>query len=474
MTLSLKPVFVVLCLFATSLIGAESLPKESLSKQLSKEFVQVGKTAIPAVVSITVKLSKKAAQYDNGDDQGDFSQEEFWRRFFGSPGVPQKQDRKPQPVAHGSGFSVSEDGYILTNNHVVQDAESITVSFTDEKEYPAKLIGADPNTDVALLKIDAKGLPYLQLGNSDHLEIGEWVVAIGNPLGLQASLTVGHVSAKGRNDLDIARVEEFIQTDAAINRGNSGGPLLNLDKEVIGMNTAMVASSANGGHMGIGFAIPSNLIKQVMDELIKNGKIVRGFLGIMFQKVDNDIAEAFGLSKVEGALVTDIVKDGPADKAGIKAGDVIIKLNKQNIDNVGILRNTISFLHAEDVATVTVRRGDKEMEFQAVIGIHPESEMAEQEVQNSLGLLVEAITSEVKEQLGLTETKGVLIKFVSPNSAAQFAGLKRGQLILSVNRHAVTTPEEFYRTVQDRPSGSRILLHVKEGQATRFIILRAE
>lgn len=474
MTLSLKPVFFAFAFFAMALVQAESLPKESLSKQLSKEFVQVGKTAIPAVVSITVKLSKKTAQYDSGDDQEDFSQEEFWRRFFGSPNLPQRPERKQPALAHASGFAVSEDGYILTNNHVVEDAESITVAFTDEKEYPAKLVGRDPNTDVALLKIDAKAIPYLQLGNSGNLEIGEWVIAIGNPLGLQASLTVGHVSAQRRNDLGIVCVEEFIQTDAAINHGNSGGPLLNLDQEVIGMNTAIFSNSANGGHMGIGFAIPSNLIKQVMDELIKNGKIVRGFLGITYQKVDSDLAEAFGLSKVKGALVTDVVKDGPADKAGIKAGDVILRLNKQDIDNVGTLRNTISFLHANEVATVLVRRGDKEIEFQAVIGTHPESEMAEQDVQNSLGLLVEAVTSEVKEQLGYTEGKGVLIKFVSPNSAAQFAGLKRGQLILSVNRRAVTTPEEFYRAVQDRPPGSRLLLHVKEGQATRFIILRAE
>jgi serine protease Do len=239
------------------------------------------------------------------------------------------------------------------------------------------------------------------------------------------------------------------------------------------MNNAIVSNT--GGYMGLGFAIPSNLLKLVFEELKEHGKVVRGFLGVTLQKVNSDIANAFGLSKVEGALVTDVIQDGPADRAGIKAGDVILKLNKQRIENVGSLRNTIAFMHPGNSAVFLIRRGDKEIEIQAMIASHPENEMNEQEIQNSLGVLVQDLTPELKQQMEYkNDEKGVMIKYVAPNSLAQLAGLRRGQLILSVNRKNIKTASEFYRAIKECPLGTKVLLHVKEGQVTRFVTLRIE
>lgn len=453
--------------------GPEIHEKGAISRQASQNFTQAAKKAIPAVVSIKSTLSDKKAHTrdEYPDDQMDPLQDEFWRRFFGIPQGPQKQERRPPAVAQGSGFVISEDGYILTNNHVVQGADNVTVTFNDGTEFPAKIVGCDANTDIGLLKIDAKQVPFLALGNSDELDIGEWVIAVGNPLGLQASITVGVVSAKGRNDLDIVPIEEFIQTDAAINRGNSGGPLLNLDGEVIGMNTAIASST--GGYMGIGFAIPSNLIKHITEEIMKNGKVIRGFLGVTLQKIDPDLAQAFTLNKVEGALVTDIIKDGPADKAGIKPGDIILKVNNQSISNVGSLRNFISLMHPAETVTLLLRRNDKEMTITATVGTHPESEAAQSVVQGGIGIVVQELSQEAAAQLGYSNDKGVLIKYVDENSIAWTAGIRSGQLILSVNRKPVSTPEEFYKVIQENKT-KQLLLHIKAGQNVRFISLKID
>lgn len=441
----------------------------SAAKQLSKEFAATAKNATPAVVSIRTQYSiKRSAQSrDEWDEQpGHPLQDEFWQRFFGFPN-PQQPEKKQPKMAQGSGFVVSPDGYILTNNHVVENADQITVLFNDTREFPAKVIGLDPNTDIALLKVDADHLPYLKLGDSNSIDIGEWVIAIGNPLGLQASVTVGVVSAKGRNDLDIARVEEFIQTDAAINRGNSGGCLLNLEGEVMGMNTAIASNT--GGYMGIGFAIPSNLLKHVMEQLRTNGHVVRGFLGVSLQKIDAKLAQAFNLDKSEGALVSEVVKESPADKAGLQSGDVILKINNLSVENAGSLRNNISMLKPGEKILLTVMRNKKEMVLHVSVGTHPENEIAASEVQNKIGLLVQELTPELAQQLGYETDKGVLIKYVDPNSNANDVGLKRGQLIISVNQAPVRSVEEFYRLVQEQAANKRVLLQVKAGQAVRYI-----
>ena len=325
-----------------SLAAFDCHAASTIQPQVYKDFTQVAKDAIPAVVSIRVKGKQNGSSNDDQQDPYEFFNDPFWQKFFGNS---QKNQVEQQPVVgQASGFIVSPDGYILTNGHVVKDMSEIIVVTNDGKEYPAKVIGADSNTDIALIKIDAKDLPYLKLANSDDLEVGQWVVAIGNPLGLQASLTAGVVSAKGRNNLDLSRIEDYIQTDAAINRGNSGGPLLNLDSQVVGMNTAIVTNMATGGYMGIGFAIPSNLLSAVMQDLKLDGTFKRGYMGVTLQQVDESLAQAFGLKTAEGALIADVSKDSPADKAGLKQGDIILKYNNNKIANIGALRNAIAIM----------------------------------------------------------------------------------------------------------------------------------
>ncbi|MBS0656354.1 MAG: DegQ family serine endoprotease [Verrucomicrobia bacterium] len=445
--------------------------KVSVAKQVSMEFAAMAKAATPAVVSVRIQYPARRAELQ--PPQGweglpnDQLPDEFWKHFFGLP-MPLPEKRVPI-MGLGSGFIVSQDGYILTNNHVVHDADSISIFLNDGREFPAKVIGADPSTDIALVKIDADKLPYLELADSNKMEPGEYVMAIGNPLGLQASVTVGVVSAVGRDDLDLAPIESFIQTDAAINRGNSGGCLLNTDAKVIGMNTAI--ASDTGGSMGIGFAIPSNLLKPVMQQLRTTGHVVRGFLGVALQRIDAKLAQAFKLPRAEGALVAEVVKGGPADKAGLHSGDVILKINNLPVENAGSLRNFVAMHKPGETLLLTIHRHNKEMVLQVTIGTHPESEMAAADVQNKTGILVQDLTPDLAQQLGYEMDKGVLIKYVSPNSNAYEMGLKQGQLIMSVNQVPVQSSEEFYRAVQKSAPNKRLLLRIKAGQVVRYVTI---
>ncbi|MBS0635168.1 MAG: DegQ family serine endoprotease [Verrucomicrobia bacterium] len=446
-------------------------PKVSLVKEMSKEFAQIAKKALPAVVSVRTQYSQKSSQGQDEMGQQPFGgpfPDDFFERFFGFPMPEQRGPRKGQ----GSGFVVSADGYILTNNHVVRDADQITISFTDGREFVGKVIGTDPNTDIALLKIEATNLPFLVLDNSDDLEIGEWVMAVGSPLRLQGSVTVGVVSAKGRSELDIAQVEQFIQTDAAINMGNSGGCLLDMDCKVVGMNTAIATN--NGGYMGIGFAIPSNILKHVMDQLRDSGHVTRGYLGVSLQKIDSKLASVFNLDKSEGALVAEVVKDSPADRAGLKSGDVVLKINGKLVENVGALRSTIALMKPQESVTLTVMRNKQPVEITVTIGAHPESELAFNDIQSRLGLLVQDLTPDVAQQLGIDRDHGVIIKNVDPNSPAAEAGLRRGQLILSVNQKPVNSSEEFLRAMSELGNQKHVLLQVKAGQVVRYITLDLE
>jgi len=455
----------VSCVFSP----VQAAEKVSLVKEMSKEFAQIAKKALPAVVSVRTQYSQRAQGNHEEMNQpfGPFP-DDFFERFFGFPMPEQRGPRKGQ----GSGFVVSADGYILTNNHVVREAEQITISFTDGREFAAKVVGQDPNTDVALLKIDGTNLDFLKLDNSDNLEIGEWVMAVGSPLRLQGSVTVGVVSAKGRSELDIAPVEQFIQTDAAINMGNSGGCLLDMDGKVVGMNTAIATN--NGGYMGIGFAIPSNILKHVMDQLRDNGHVTRGYLGVSLQKIDSKLANAFNLDKSEGALITEVVKESPADKAGLKAGDVVLKINNRLVENVGSLRSTIALMKPEESITLTVMRNKTLMDIPCAIGIHPENELGLNDIQSTLGILVQDITPEIAQQLNLDREHGVMIKNVDPTSPAQEAGLRRGQVILSVNQKPVNTTEEFFKVMKEASSQKHVLLQVKAGQVVRYITLDLE
>lgn len=437
------------------------------------DFTSVAEKAIPAVVSIQVKTkSVSDNQFSIGQNNNDIFGDDFFQRFFGFPLKPENQVE----LGQASGFIVSKDGYIITNSHVVSNATEIEVALENDKKYSAKLIGHDPSTDVALIKIDADQLPYLKFANSDHLKVGQWAVAIGSPMGLNATLTVGVISAKGRNNLDIARIEDFIQTDAAINRGNSGGPLLNLQGEVIGMNTAIVSNNGSG-YMGIGFAIPSNILQNDFEQILAKGNVTRGFIGVVLQQVDLDLAQALGQDKAEGALVADISKDSPAEKSGLKQGDIILKYNDQLVSSIGALRNAIALMSPGTKVKLTILNKDKSKKDLIVeVGTLPQSEKqkATDTKENKLGIDVQDLTPELARSLGYGDQKGVVVSKVQPGSAAAWAGLKKGTLIISINQQAVTSVDQFYKLLEEHQPAKPILLLVKQGEFTRFISIKVK
>lgn len=451
--------------------------EEAILKKTSQDFIGVGKIAIPAVVSIQAK-SKSTGNFSGFfeyDPQLEMFQDDFFGRFFGSPRKGPSPERFQ--ISQGSGFLVSADGYILTNNHVVKNSNEINIKLNDGREFQGKIIGADEATDVALLKIEADNLPFLKLGNSDALQVGQWVVAIGNPLGLQASLTVGVASAKGRSNLDIARIEDFIQTDAAINRGNSGGPLLDLDGEVIGINTAIATNYGNGGYLGIGFAIPSNMARHVMEQLIATGSVSRGYIGLILQEVDSDLAQAFGLQKVEGAIVAEVLKDSPAEKAGIKQGDIILKFNQSQVDQYSALRNFIALQKPGTRVTLTIQREGKPLEISLEVGSfkdHNRDVLSLNGETPKLGLEVETLTPDLAKSLNLNDFSGVIVTKVHPGSAAAFVGLKKGALILAVNNQKVNSKQEYEAELRATPTDKPVLFLVKQGEALRYVSIRFE
>lgn len=480
--LSMKKIVIGGAFFALA-FGAMPLPLQSAVQgsvtQNAIDFTVVAKEAIPAVVSIKIKSTPKKQSYSmnpwgrSDEDQDDFFGNDFFRKFFS---VPNGREQDNSPVeGQASGFIVSPEGIVITNSHVVSDVDEITVVLNDGREFTGKVLGQDPNTDIAVVKIDGKDLPHITLGNSDNLLPGQWAIAVGNPLGLQATLTVGVISATGRNNLDITRIEDFIQTDAAINRGNSGGPLLNITGEVIGMNTAIVSNNSTGGYMGIGFAIPSNMIKNVMDELIANGEITRGFLGIIMQPVDGSLAKAFKLDKPEGALIAEVAKDSPAEKAGIKQGDIVLKFNKQPVTNIATLRNAVALMKPGTTLNLSVQRDGQPLDISINIGAFPkegETKVSTEQKETKFGFGVQDLTSDIAQSLGYKEEKGVVISKVTAGTPAAWAGLKKGILIAAVNQTKVNNVEEFNKAVDSIPAGSPLLLLLKVGDTMRFVSLQ--
>ncbi len=459
----------------TRTASAQDAGLENL-RETGRAFRSVAKQVGSAVVFI--KVEKAVKQRGMGSDHfgGNPLSDEFFRRFFGQP--PQ-QRRSPQQapkhnaVGQGSGFIVSADGYIMTNNHVVGGADKVTVQLLDGSEYEAKIIGTDPPTDVALIKIDVdEKLPALKLGDSDQLEVGDWVLAFGNPFGLSHTLTAGIVSAKGRSGMGLNDYENFIQTDAAINPGNSGGPLVNLDGEVVGMNTAIYSRS--GGSMGIGFAIPINMVKNIRQQLIQDGGVTRGRLGVYIQDLDRDLAESFDINQREGILVAQVLEDSPAEEAGLKQGDVILKVAGEKVTTVAKFRNTIAMTKPGSKVELLVLREGNKKKIKATIGAmdtdkdgHPISsgELSE------LGISLQKLTADLAEQLGYEGIQGVLISKVEPGSIAARAGIRRGHLIEEVNREEVETPEQVKRLIKESDKKT-VLLLVRQGDASRYMALR--
>ncbi|MER3445317.1 MAG: peptidase [Candidatus Dadabacteria bacterium] len=394
--------------------------------------------------------------------------EEFFKKFFGD--VPQREFRQR---GLGSGFILSEDGYIVTNNHVVEKANDIEVVLEDGERYKARVIGKDPKTDVALLKIGPKHrLPAAVLGDSDKLEIGDWVIAVGNPFGLGHTVTAGIVSAKGRS-LGLGTYDDFIQTDAAINPGNSGGPLFNLQGQVVGVNTAIVA-----GGQGIGFAIPINLAKSVITQLKSTGRVVRGWLGVLVQQITPDIAEGLGLTEPRGALVSDVTPGSPADKAGIKRQDIITEFNGQKINDMQELPRLVAATPPGTEVTLKFLRNGKEQTARLKLGELPEeiakSGTGGQQVEQDLGLVVQEINPQMQRRLGIQDSQGVIITSVESGSIAEEAGLRPGDIILEINKKQVKNLDDYRKGIDSIKSGQTVLLLVKRDKNTLYVALKVE
>lgn len=445
-------------------------------KQISRGFVGISKQATPAVVFVESQVEQTAQTlqqrgqpipHDNPFDQ---FQDDILRHFFRFP-FQSDGPKRGGGVSRGSGSLVSKDGYILTNNHVIENASKVMVTLHDGKKIQAKIIGTDPQTDLAVIQIPGNNYPFLELGDSEALEVGEWAIAIGNPFELQASVTVGVISAKGRSQLQIADFEDFIQTDAAINPGNSGGPLLNIDGKLIGVNTAI--ASASGGYMGIGFAIPSNMAKRIMGQLIEKGSVTRGYLGVVLQQIDDDIASFYGLEHTKGALITEVTKDSPAEKAGLQQEDIILSYNGEVVESINSFRNAVSLMPPETTLKLVVLRNGKKTEIKAKI---QQAKVAGENYSpvEQLGLAVQELTPEVAKKFGYSQDKGVVISKIFPSTPAEMANLKPGSLILAVNRKRVHSVEEFSEAIQKAQKEGRVLLMVQQGDVSRFVALHFE
>ena len=437
--------------------------------KLSKSLSEVAEKVKPAVVNIstTKTVTLRETPFD------EFFNDPFFRRFFGRDFPFGHKKRKYRSSALGSGVIVTDDGYILTNNHVIKDADEIKIVLQDKREFKGKVIGTDPKTDLAVVKIDAKGLPALKLGDSDRLHVGEIVLAVGNPFGLSHTITMGIVSAVGRSKVGIADYEDFIQTDAAINPGNSGGALVNIKGELIGINTAIFSTS--GGYMGIGFAIPSNMAKAVMESIIKYGKVIRGWLGVTIQDLTPEIAEHFGIKEEKGSLVTDVVKGSPAEKAGFRRGDLIIEFDGKPVKDSTSLRNMVANTPPGKTVPVKVIREGKEVVLNVTLGEFPEervisSATAEENVLR--GVHVQELTPELREGLGIPEkVRGVVVTGVEEDSPA-YEVLKRNDVIQEINRKSIKNIKDYRDAVSRLKKGESVLLLVYRGNGYIYITIK--
>jgi serine protease Do len=460
--------------------SADNPQVHGLLGQISAAFEDAAAQVSSSVVSIFAEQTVEVQSPFGFPDDAfkDFFGEDFFKRFFGTP--PQ-QEQKRTVRSLGSGVIVTKDGYILTNNHVVANAEKLSVIVGDNKTYEAKVIGTDPPTDVAVIKIDASNLPAAKLGDSDAVKVGQWVIAVGNPFQLFHTVTHGIISAKGRSSVGLADYEDFFQTDASINPGNSGGALADTEGNLIGINTAI--ASPSGGNVGIGFAIPINMAKKVMEDLISKGTVTRGYIGLVPQDINEDLAKALKLSDTTGVLVGDVDRGGPADKAGIKRGDVIVEFEGKKVENSTQLRNMAAQSKPGAPVKIGLIRDGKRMEVTVTLverpkesagGQAPQEQQAEPQTSQKLGLSVQTLTPDIAEQLGYQKDSGVVVADVSSGSPAEDAGLQRGDLIKEVNRKEVRTVQDFEREMKDLKSGDVAALLVRRGQNTFFTTIEVQ
>ncbi len=458
-------------------ISAFSADQDSITalRQMGKAFASIADKASPAVVGIQATKVVENPYSRNWQNENP-SEEDLFRYFFGPRRSPrQSPEREQRQVAQGSGFVISSDGYILTNNHMVGGAETVTVQLADGTKVSAEVIGADPQTDVALIKIDKKDLPFIEMADSDNLEVGEWVIAIGNPFGLSHTVTAGIVSAKGRSRIGVADYEDFIQTDAAINMGNSGGPLLNLDGKAVGINTAIIGPGAN---VGIGLAIPSNMAKDIYSQLKESGEVVRGFLGIAMNDIEPGMGEYFKLDNDDGVIVMEVKEDSPAEKAGMEKDDVIVEFEGQPVKASNDFRNRVAMYKPDSKIQLVVIRDGKRKKLTAVLDKWPDSETVAagggSNLQESLGMSLETLTEEWASRLGYEGLTGVLVTEVRAGSLAFEVGIREGTLITEVNREAIKNVKDFRKAIDKAKDDGKtsVLLRIRNESVSQLVLLR--
>jgi len=433
----------------TSLFASTSQISQSL------DFVSISEKVGPSVIRIVATRKQRISPF--GMDEG-WPFEDFWDRFFGTP---QPRQREQVQTVYGTGFFISSDGYVLTNNHIIEDSENVDIVMAQGDEYQAEIKGRDPRTDIALLKVDIKNASPAELGDSAQLKVGEWVLAIGNPYGLEHTVTAGIVSAKGRRIGEASSYQDFIQTDAAINRGNSGGPLINLRGEVIGITSNIFTPT--GGNIGIGFAIPSNIAMKVVEQLKTKGRVARGHLGILVADISKGLEKQLKLPSRKGAVISSVDPDSPAEKAGLKQYDVIVAIDGRSVEDMNDARFKIADIEPGKKAELQIIRDGQKITKTAVVDeLDPELEKGEALSRDKdIGLTIVPLTPSLARRYGLKTTEGLLITEVVPGSEAGKKSLEPGMIIIEANRKKVTTLREFENILKDTQPGDEVILLVR-------------
>ncbi|HEY6872335.1 MAG TPA: DegQ family serine endoprotease [Geobacteraceae bacterium] len=456
----LKPLALALCILFLLAGGASA-------KAIIPDFVDLAAKLKPAVVNISTAktIAPQKGFHRAPSPFGADPFEDFFNRFF-----EQMPQRSYKQKSLGSGFIISDDGYILTNNHVVAGADEIKVKLADGREFKGEIKGTDEKLDLALVKIAGKDhFPVALLGDSDAIKVGEWVMAIGNPFGLEQTVTAGIISATGRV-IGSGPYDDYLQTDASINPGNSGGPLFNARGEVVGINTAIIA-----GGQGIGFAIPVNMAKNTIAQLKETGKVTRGWIGVAIQTVTPDLARSFGLASEKGALVSEVAKDGPADKAGMKSGDIILEFDGKTVHEMNELPRIVAATPVGKKADMKILRDGKEMVLTVAVDRMKEKEgEAAAQVPDKLGMSVSELNGELAAHMGIGEAKGVVVVDVKPDSIAEEAGIAKGDIVKEINGAKITTMGDYEKAVAARMKGGVLRLLLRRGDSSLFVALKVD
>jgi serine protease Do len=451
-----------------------STPVAAAMTTPANDFTKVARQVTPTVVNITTVLTEKVSDGFSGPDELRGRREEFFGEPFGPRG------RRPSdPFEHrgprrgqGSGVIISSDGYILTNHHVIAMAREVTVTLPDKREFKGKIVGTDPKTDLAVVKVNAQDLPAVPWGNATKLQVGEYVLAVGNPFGLNSTVTLGIVSAVGRGHMGITQYEDFIQTDAAINPGNSGGALVNTNGELVGINTAIF--SQTGGYQGVGFAVSATMAKPIYEGLVKTGKVVRGYLGIGLQDLNQDLAKSFGTKDSKGALISDVKEDSPADQAGLKQGDVIIEYHGTPVEDGVALQRLVTRTSVGTKVSLKVIRDGHGRELMVKVGEQPDetkiAKVERAEADSALsGLAVEDLDRQTAMELGFNGKQGIVVTRVEPDSGAEKAGLLPGDVIREINHQPIKSVKDFEKFFSDVKKGGPVLILVNRRGNSLFL-----